>query len=336
MILLAILLSARSADILEVIPRCQWGDDMLVDPSTWEATPIGTSETRVRLKTDWSSADHKREVKGDWIVETKKCQAQGLVRDGAAGSAESVGKRVTLGAPLESGSWAKLEKLDGYVAFDPANAEHVFGSVVPELVAKTEKSGGTVGYTIATADLSMGLLGKPRPKGTAWRETAPDTYDVVDASAYEPVVRLVAGPLQLWLYEVPATKYGGALVLYDAAKGRHVLAWRGDADAFPLASDYAARASQAERTVSQETTAMRSVHGRLWFRIQGVGTGPSELLGVAPDGSSVVHVRFTPAPGTDAIRIDKVEEDAVTLSPVMYGPVTDAPLYKITWSQLGL
>jgi len=334
MLVLALLLSARAADPLEVIPRCQWGDDVLVDPSTWEVTPIGT--TRERWKTDWTSVDRKRQVRGDWLVDTKTCQAQGLVRDGVPGSAESTGKRITLGAPLESGSWAKLDKLAGVVPYVPTNAEHVFGSAVPEATTTMDKPEGTVGYNVATADLSLALAGKPRPKGTTWRETAPDTYDVVDASAYELVVRLSAGPLQLWLYEVPATKYGGALVLYDAAKGRHGLAWRGDADAFPLESDYEARGSQAGRAAAQESTAMRAVHGRLWFRIQAAGAGASELLGIAPDGSGIVRVRFTPQAGTDAIRIERVEEDAVTVSPVSYGPVTDQPRYRITWSQLGL
>jgi hypothetical protein len=336
MLVLALLLTARAVDLLEVVPRCQWGDDVLVDPSTWEATPVGTSETRMRWKTSWSSVDNKREVKGDWLVETKKCQAQGFVRDGKPGSAQSAGKRVTLGEPLESGSWAKLEKLSGYLAFAPESAEHVFGARAPELTTKSEKPTGTVRYTVGTAELSAALPGKPRPKGTTWRETAPDTYEVVESGAYELVVRLAAGPLQLWLYDVPGTKYGGALVIYDTAKGKHGLAWRGEADAFPLASDYEARASQAERAASQETTAMRPVHGRLWFRMHGIGTGPSELLGVAPDGSGVVHVRFTAQEGTDALRIEKVEEDAVTVSPVHYGPVTDQPTYRITWAQLGL
>jgi hypothetical protein len=336
MLVLTLLLSSRAADPLEVIPRCQWGDDILVDPSTWEMTPIGTSETRARWKTDWTSVDRKRQVRGDWLVDTKTCQAQGLVRDGFPGSAESTGKRSTLGPPLESDSWAKLEKLAGFVPFVSTNAEHVFGSAVPEPATKTEKPGGTVAYFVGTADLSLALAGKPRPKGTTWRETAPDTYAAVDASAYELVVRLASGPLQLWLYDVPTTKYGGAIVLYDAAKGRHGLAWRGDADAFPLESDYEARASQAERAASQETTAMRAVHGRLWFRIQGPGTGPSELLGIAPDASSVVYVQFVPQSGTDALRIESIDETAVLLSPVLYGPVTDQPRYRITWSQLGL
>jgi len=336
MLVLALLLTARADDPPEVIPRCQWGDDILVDPSTWEMTPIGTSETRARWKTDWTSVDHKRQVRGDWLVDTKSCQAQGLVRDGVPGSGESAGKRITLGAPLENGSWAKLDKLAGLVPFDPTNAEHVFGAAIPAPTTKTSKPGGTVAYFVATSDLSPALAGKPRPKGTTWRETAPDTYDVVDASAYGLVVRLSAGPLQLWLYEVPTTKYGGALVLYDAAKGRHGLVWRGDADVFPLESDYESRGSQAGRTATQETAAMRPVHGRLWFRIQGVGTGPSELLGIAPDGSSVVYVQFVPQAGTDALRIDRVDEQAVTLSPVHYGPVTDQPTYRITWAQLAL
>jgi hypothetical protein len=337
MLVLALLLTARADDPLEVIPRCQWGDDILVDPSTWEMTPIGTSQTRARWKTDWTSVDRKRQVRGDWLVDTKSCQAQGLVRDGVPGSAESVGKRVTLGEPLESGSWAKLEKLAGLVAYDPANAEHVFGGALPEPATKTNKPGGTVAYFVGTVDLAPPLAGKPRPKGTTWRETAnSSTYDVVDASAYDLVVRLSAGPLQLWLYEVPTTKYGGAIVLYDAAKGRHGLLWRGDADAFPLESDYAARGSQAGRAATQETAAMRAVHGRLWFRIQGVGTGPSELLGIAPDGANVVYVQFVPQSGTDALRVDRVDEQAVTLSPVQYGPVTDQPTYKVSWTQLGL
>jgi hypothetical protein len=336
MMVLALLLSARAADPLEVIPRCQWGDDILLDPSQWEATQIGTSETRVRLKTDWTSVDRKRQVKGDWLVETKRCQAQGFVKDGRPGAAETVGKRVTLGEPLESGSWAKLEKLGGYVAYDPSNAEHVLGAAVPELASTREEAGGTVRFAVATGTLQLTLGGKPRPKGTTWRATGQDLYAVVDGAAYELVVRLAAGPLQLWLYDVPATKYGGALVLYDTAKGTHALAWRSEADAFPLESDYAARASQAERAAAQETTAMRPVHGRLWFRVQGAGTGPSELLGVAPDGSSLVQVRFAAQAGTDSIRIEKVDEDAVTVSPVTYGPVTDAPRYRLTWSQLGM
>ena len=336
MLVLALLISARAADPPEVIPRCQWGDDILVDPSTWEVTPIGTSETRARWKTDWTSVDHKRQVRGDWLVDTKSCQAQGLVRDGVPGSAESTGKRITLGAPLESGSWAKLDQLASLVSYAPTNAEHVFGSAVPVPATTTSKPGGTVAYFVGTADLSLALPGKPRPKGTTWRETAPDTYDVVDASAYGLVVRLAAGPLQLWLYEAPTTKYGGALVLYDAAKGRHGLAWRGDADAFPLESDYEARGSQAGRAAAQETAAMRAVHGRLWFRIQRAGTGPSELLGIAPDASTVVYVQFVPQAGTDALRVERVAEDGVTLSPVTYGPVTDQPKYKITWIQLGL
>jgi len=81
---------------------------------------------------------------------------------------------------------------------------------------------------------------------------------------------------------------------------------------------------------------MRAVHGRLWFRVQGVGTGRNELLGIAPDASSVVYVQFVPQSGTDAIRIERVAEDGVTVSPVSYGPVTDQPIYKITWTQLGL
>jgi hypothetical protein len=336
MLVLALLLSARAADPPEVIPRCQWGDDILVDPSTWEVTPIGTSETRARWKTDWTSVDRKRQVRGDWLVDTKTCQALGLVRDGVPGSAESTGKRVTLGDPLESGSWSKLEKLAAVVPFDPANAEHVFGSAVPAPVTRTSKPGGTVAYFVATADVALALAGKPRPKGTTWRETAPDTYDVVDASAYELVVRLASGPLQLWLYDVPATKYGGALVLYDAAKGRHALVWRGDADAFPLESDYESRGSQAGRAASQGTTAMRAVHGRLWFRIQRAGAGPSELVGLAPDASSIVYVQFVPQSGTDAIRIEKVDEDAVTVSPVSYGPVTTAPTFVISWTALGV
>ena len=336
MLVLVLLLSARAADPPEVIPRCQWGDDILVDPSTWEVTPIGTSETRARWKTDWTSVDRKRQVRGDWLVDTKSCQAQGLVRDGVAGSAESTGKRVTLGESLGSGSWAQLDKLAAFVPFDPAKAEHVFGSAVPAPETKTSKPGGTVAYFVGTADLSLALAGKPRPKGTTWRETAPDAYDVVDASAYELVVRLSAGPLQLWLYEVPATKYGGALVLYDATKGRHALLWRGDADAFPLESDYESRGSQAGRAASQEMSAMRAIHGRLWFRIQRAGAGPSELLGIASDGSSVVYVQFVPQSGTDALRIERVHEEAVTLSPVQYGPVTDEPTYRITWTQLGL
>jgi hypothetical protein len=112
--------------------------------------------------------------------------------------------------------------------------------------------------------------------------------------------------------------------------------WRGDADAFPLESDYESRGSQAGRAASQETAAMRAVHGRLWFRTQGAGTGPSELLGIARDGTSAVYVQFVPQSGTDAIRIERVTEESVTLSPVTYGPVTDQPTYKITWSQLGL
>jgi hypothetical protein len=334
MIVLALLLTARADDPLEVIPRCQWGDDILVDPSSWEMTPVGTSETRARWKTDWTSIDHKRPVRGDWLVDTKSCSAQGLVRDGLR-ALPSTGKRVTLGAP-SNGSWAKLDKLAAVVPFDPASAEHVFGAAVPTPATKTSKPGGTVAYFVATADLALALAGKPRPKGTTWRETGPDTYDVVDASAYQLVVRLAAGPLQLWLYEVPTTKYGGALVLYDATKGRHGLLWRGDADAFPLESDYESRGSQAGRAASQDTAAMRAVHGRLWFRIQGVGTGPSELLGIAPDGSNVVYVQFAPQSGTDALRIERVAEDGVMLSPVTYGPVTDQPKYKIGWTQLGL
>ena len=336
MLVLALLLTARADDPPEVIPRCQWGDDILVDPSTWEMTPIGTSESRARWKTDWTSVDHKRQVRGDWLVDTKTCQAQGLMRDGVPGSAQSLGKRVTLGAPLESGSWAKLDKLAGLLAYDPANAEHVFGSALPVPATTTNKPGGTVAYFVGTADLSLALAGKPRPKGTTWRETAPDTYDVVDAAAYQLVVRLAAGPLQLWLYEVPTTKYGSALVLYDATKGRHGLVWRGDADALPLESDYESRGSQAGRAATQETAAMRAVHGRLWFRVQGVGTGRNELVGIAPDASSVVYVQFVPQSGADAIRIERVDEQAVTLSPVQYGPVTDQPTYKISWAQLGL
>ena len=336
MLVLVLLLAARAADLLEVIPRCQWGDDILVDPSTWEVTSIGTSETRARWKTDWTSVDRKRQVRGDWLVDTKTCQAQGLVRDGFPGSAESTGTRVTLGDPLGTSSWAQLDKLATLGPFDPAKAEHVFGSAVPPPETKTSKPGGTVAYFVATADLSLALAGKPRPKGTTWRETAPDTYDVVDASAYELVVRLSAGPLQFWLYEVPATKYGGAIVLYDAAKGRHGLLWRGDADAFPLESDYESRGSQAGRAASQETSAMRAIHGRLWFRIQAAGAGASELLGIAPDASSVAYVQFVPQAGTDALRIERVDEEAVTLSPVQYGPVTDQPRYRITWTQLGL
>jgi hypothetical protein len=345
MFVLALLLSARSADPLEVIPRCQWGDDILVDPSTWEVTPIGTSETRARWKTDWTSVDRKRHVRGDWLVDTKSCQAVGVVRDGVPGSAVSTGKRpVRLGDPVAS-SGPKFdmqyppnaEQLGGFVSYAATNPEHVFGAAVPVPVTMTSKPGGTVAYFVGTADLSLALAGKPRPKGTTWRNTAPDTYEVVDASAYQLVVRLAAGPLQLWLYDVPTTKYGGALVLYDAAKGRHGLAWRGDADAFPLESDYEARGSQAGRAAVQATTtAIRPVHGRLWFRIQGAGTGASELVGIAPDGSGMVHVRFTPQAGTDAIRIERVEEDAVTVSPVSYGPVTDQPRYRITWEQLGL
>jgi hypothetical protein len=336
MLVLALLLSARAADPLEVIPRCQWGDDILVDPSTWEVTPIDTSETRARWKTAWTSVDHKRQVRGDWLVDTKSCQAQGLVRDGVPGSAESKGKRITLGAALESGSWSKLDKLAGLVPYDPVNAEQVFGSPLPEAATNTSKPGGTVAYFVGTAELSLALAGKPRPKGTTWRETAPDAYDVVDASAYQLVVRLAAGPLQLWLYEVPTTKYGGALVIYDATKGRHGLVWRGDADAFPLDSDYESRGSQAGRAATQETAAMRAVHGRLWFRIQGAGTGPSELMGIAPDGSSAVFVQFVPQSGTDALRIENLAEDGVMLSPVTYGPVTDQPRYRISWTQLGL
>jgi hypothetical protein len=336
MLVLALLLTARADDPPEVIPRCQWGDDILVDPSTWEMTPIGTSETRARWKTDWTSVDHKRQVRGDWLVDAKSCQAQGLVRDGVPGSAQSTAKRVTLGAPLESGSWAKLDKLAGLVAYDPANAEHVFGAALPVPATTTNKPGGTVAYFVGTAEFSPALPGKPRPKGTTWRETAPDTYDVVDASGYSLVVRLAAGPLQLWLYEVPTTKYGGALVLYDASKGRHGLVWRGDADALPLESDYESRGSQAGRAATQETAAMRAIHGRLWFRTQGVGTGPSQLMGIAPDGSNVVYVQFVPQSGTDALHVDRVTEDGVTVSPVTYGPVTDQPTYKITWAQLGL
>jgi hypothetical protein len=207
---------------------------------------------------------------------------------------------------------------------------------LPAPATTTSKPGGTVAYFVGTADLPLTLAGKPRPKGTTWRETAPDTYDVVDSSAYQLVVRLAAGPIQLWLYEVPTTKYGGAVVIYDAATGRHGLAWRGDADALPLESDYASRGSQAGRAATQETAAMRAVHGRLWFRIQGAGTAANQLLGIAPDASSVVFVQFVPQSGTDAIRIDRVDEQAVTMSPVQYGPVTDQPTYRVTWTQLGL